>query len=1326
MVAEVSEGPPPDQVVQVHLLGPFSISLGGAGTRTPTAIGPWPRPSAKRLCELVFVSPGHRVGREQACEALFHGLGATAAARALSKALSMARSVLGGLGHPGPELLQADLNHIWAAPAVPLEVDLERHEEALRGALAMGPGLGRDNRLVLALAKEGVVLEDEPYADWAAGPRQRVDGLRETGRLELARDRSRGAGRSGPADVIEAWEACLSLSPACEEAAAALMRAYAAQGLRHLVVRTYERCRAALEDLGLRISPALEEIHATAAFEPATTGAAGAAPSAGPTGRSRTREDRRPVSVLFAEVVSPPGRDRVDPEELHETVGEQLARVIAEVEGLGGTVTSVSGAGLQALFGAPEAHEDDPERAVRAALRALSAPAPGGSYEAAALRMGIETGPAVVGPIGAGARFEYGAVGDVVRTAASLQSLARAGAVLVGPATRAATEGLFKWGRTGEVVPGTEPGPGAASYVESPQPGVPGRLPRRAGRAPLMGRAAELSALDNALREAERGHGSVVVLVGEPGLGKSRLVQECRKRFMAWVGASRGRLPLWLEGRCASYASTTPYGLYQHLLASWVGVAPDQGAAVVAPALEKALVAVTGNKDMWPVLARMMGLPGGAGLVRMSPVELQRATFAALRAIVSRLVSAGPTVLVLEDLHWADPTSLRLTEELAGLAAGGPLLVLATTRPDGAPDLATSDGLLAGDGAVPRHRVELGPLAGDAERDLARSLVGEAASARVLEVVLAKVEGNPLFLEERLSSLIESGALVREEGKWKLDETVGAEVPQVLERLVRSRVDRLSPTAQDVIRVASVLGPELNMPALKALCGTDDVLGTVGDRLGAALAELCRARLLEELGNAPEPTYRFRHALIQEATYRGILRAERRRLHGRAAWALEAASAGHPDEVAAVVGRHFAAAGEAERAVEYFQLAGDHAMAAFANQEAITSFRSALEIVDQDGSGSEKMAVAAVDLRAKLAEVLWSLARRDEAREMFRAAIGRTGPGDALRQARLHTRLGRMELYDGGEEAAIAAFDVVEALTGPHPGGLDDEAVDVWLEMMVDGLGWLHIVRGEPEGALTVLEAARPLLESRGRPARKTGFYRLLASQRASRDGWRSDAEVISLVRAAAAAAVEGGDQADIAFAVRDIALFSLFVGDLEEARQNFEKSLSMAERIGDQRLAANSLAGLTVTGLRRHDVEGVRSVAPRAIEACERLATFDSLALAKGAMAWLSWQEGRRPDVIVMADEAAAVFGSPAAKGFGPFKWIYLFPLLAAQLGAGRPAEAVAAARQLLDASHQRLPDELESALASACRAWDQGDLGAVGDKLADALRLANEFDFF
>ena len=190
--------------------------------------------------------------------------------------------------------------------------------------------------------------------------------------------------------------------------------------------------------------------------------------------------------------------------------------------------------------------------------------------------------------------------------------------------------------------------------------------------ARLVGREAELSALDEALRGAISGTGSVVFIVGEPGLGKTRLVHECRKRFMAWVGAGTGRLPLWLEGRCASYASSTPYGLYQQLLSAWAGVALEEGEEVVRPALERAMKAVfAGEVEHTAFLAHMMGLrsgPEGARLARLSPEGLQRATFAAVSAVMARLAATGPTVLVLEDLHWADPTSLRLTEELAGLA----------------------------------------------------------------------------------------------------------------------------------------------------------------------------------------------------------------------------------------------------------------------------------------------------------------------------------------------------------------------------------------------------------------------------------------------------------------------------------------------------------------------------------------------------------------------------------------------------------------------------------------------------------------------------------
>jgi adenylate cyclase len=314
-------------------------------------------------------------------------------------------------------------------------------------------------------------------------------------------------------------------------------------------------------------------------------------------------------------------------------------------------VTSVSGAGLAAIFGAPQSHEDDPERAVRAGGRIVSAtgsdgdsPRPG----ALSLRVGIETGLAVVGPLGAGAG--YGAVGEVVGAAAAVQSAAKAGSVLVGPVTRAATEGVFEWGPTEDVAPTPGATPLVASYLERPKARPLGYRGQRrlAGHAPLVGRQTELAVLEDALRAAASGAGSVVFMVGEPGLGKTRLVHECRKRFMAWVGAGRGRLPLWLEGRCASYASSSPYGLYQQLLSAWVGAAPEQGEEVVRPALERAMKAIfAGQVDHARFLAQMMGLPPGpeeARLARLSPEGLQRATFASVYAVMARMVDMGPTV----------------------------------------------------------------------------------------------------------------------------------------------------------------------------------------------------------------------------------------------------------------------------------------------------------------------------------------------------------------------------------------------------------------------------------------------------------------------------------------------------------------------------------------------------------------------------------------------------------------------------------------------------------------------------------------------------------
>jgi class 3 adenylate cyclase/DNA-binding SARP family transcriptional activator len=481
VVAEITQDAPTGQTVRVRLLGEFAIT---AGDRV---VGSWPRPSARRLCALLLVSQGRRVSRDLACEDLFPRLAPRAAARSLSKALSMARAALADLGEPGAALLGADLTHLWFSQEV--TVDADAQADALRAGLSMPPGQERDDALAAALEDDGELLPDEPYADWADRGRDRLNSLRQEARLALARDRAKGAGRTSADDVAAAWLSCLDHDPACEEAAGALIRGYVAEGRPEQAARVFERCRTALEELGLRISPSLERIYTSAAAArapvavrppsappgPQPPAPPGPFPTAAPPVPARPpREERRPVTVLFAEVAAPAGlAGTLGLEELRDLVGGALARVIAEVEALGGTVTAVSGRGLQAMFGAPEAHEDDPERAVRAAYRAVTATATAatataataaaGAAETLGLRIGVESGPAVVGPVVGGARAEYTAFGDVVSIAAALQSAARPGSVLVGPATKTVIAHLFSWGAAEELMLAADTKPLAAA-----------------------------------------------------------------------------------------------------------------------------------------------------------------------------------------------------------------------------------------------------------------------------------------------------------------------------------------------------------------------------------------------------------------------------------------------------------------------------------------------------------------------------------------------------------------------------------------------------------------------------------------------------------------------------------------------------------------------------------------------------------------------------------------------------------------------------------------------------------------------------------------------
>ena len=428
------------------------------------------------------------------------------------------------------------------------------------------------------------------------------------------------------------------------------------------------------------------------------------------------------------------------------------------------------------------------------------------------------------------------------------------------------------------------------------------------------------------------------------------------------------------------------------------------------------------------------------------------------------------------------------------------------------------------------------------------------------------------------------------------------------------------------------------------------------------------------------------------------------------------------EEVAAVLGHHYASAGEIERAVHHLEVAGDHAASVFANDEAISSYRYALSLVDENVPGAVPER-AATELRSKLAEVCLRIGKHPEAREVLNQALRLVRSDDRSGAARLQAVLGKVETADHRYQEAMAAFDAAEELIGAAPGEQDQQSADLWLDIQLDGRANLHYWRNEPEKAAKVLAAARPVVEARGSPERRRAFYWSLAAQRMRETRYRVDEQTLSYLQAALPAARETGDEAAIAWSVFTLGFGQLWHGDLAEAERNIAASLAAVDRIGDTVLRARCLCYLDVTAIRRGDVEAVRALAPQALAAGDVAGYPEYVACARAAQAWVAWRDERYEDVVALASEALELWGRTVVSY--SWYWICLWPLVAVHMRAGRLAEAVAASRQMLAPPQQRLPDALERLLQSAGQLWDAGEQQRAGKELTKAVALAAELHY-
>jgi class 3 adenylate cyclase len=660
----------------------------------------------------------------------------------------------------------------------------------------------------------------------------------------------------------------------------------------------------------------------------------GSAPSGGVM-PPRADDELRPVTALFADVVGSTSLgERLAPDEVKSLIGEWVNRMARAVEQFGGTIQAYQGDGIAAFFGMPAAHEDDPERAAHAALRILEEVKEYARDIDDAwgvtdfnVRVGINTGQMAVGIVG-GAEQQQVALGDTTNVAARLQSATAPGTIAVGESTATRLAHRFVLESLGEFSVKGRVQPVAAWRLVRVQTGTRAPAP-----TPLVGREAEVTRLRAAVEEVTAGRGQLLLLVGDAGIGKTRLLTELRT-----IAEDRA---LWLEGQCHSYGGELLHWPFIEILRSWLGVEDGDAAISVRTKLRAKLASLTAlrSNDVMPQLGRLLSVPAdaeGDGLRELSPEELAEDIQRAYRAWLEALSSQTPVVLVIDDLHWADLSSLELAKGLLESLDRAPILIVMAFRTD-LPSPGARFRLHALE--LSPHRVvelSLGALSDSAVQELLRMLMPESLDSISQDHLVARAEGNPLYLEELLRSLIEGGGLERRERTWALTVTPASLVPPALEGLLMARIDHLPERARRLAEIAAVIGRTFPARALQRASASDDYEQN--------LSTLLRAQFIRELRRHPELEYTFKHGLLQEAALSTLTPARREELYGRVAAVFEELYAASLDDRLEVLAYYYARSDNSRKALEYLEKAAARAASLNANAQALELWRRALKV----------------------------------------------------------------------------------------------------------------------------------------------------------------------------------------------------------------------------------------------------------------------------------------------------------------------------------------------------------------------------------------------
>ena len=770
------------------------------------------------------------------------------------------------------------------------------------------------------------------------------------------------------------------------------------------------------------------------------------------TTRSALEGERKWVTVLFCDVVeSYRLAEELGPEGMHEIMDEALRLMAEAVHRYEGTVNQFLGDGLMALFGAPVALEQHALRGIyaalgiRDALRAFNERPVKGKSAALQVRMGLNSGFVVVGRIGDDLRMDYTAVGDTTHLAARLQALADPDDILISDATARLAEGYIQIDSLGPLaIKGRSESVMAHRLTGARASRSRFQVAAERGLTPFVGRERPLRLLNEILERARSGRGQVVSVIGEAGVGKSRLLHEFRRGL-------RDEPITWLEGQCSASSRAVPYQPILHALRMSFRIENDDSAGRIREKIRKGVTLLGMDPDaVLPVLETLLGLPvSGEALPRLDPRARRQRIFETMQALTMAAAQLRPLVVVVEDLHWIDTTSEEYLVQFIARMAGMPLLLVTTHRP-GYSVRWTDRTYFA--------QIGLNLLESPDVNAMVSNLV-EATEmpADLVELVREKAEGNPLFVEEIVRSMLERGALRREQGQVRWAGTVNVDFPASIQEIVSARFDRLAEPARRTLQVAAVLGRTFGLRVLSRVAeAPEDV--------PAHVEALKQAELVQETRFFPDAEYAFKHAIFQEVAYQSLLAPRRKHLHRLIGEALEETTTPTLAEHGNALAYHFSRSDVADKGVKYLTDAGDRAAAAFSNREALALYSQALEL----GHGGERAIEA--ELLHKLGTVSLLLGDAAASLRYVEAALAvYQALGDKRNALRMHLDISRLST-DGYGDAAQEdrAQRHLEAVAA----SVETDADSMEKGLIYQRAAHLHLHRAQPSTSLGWAERA--------------------------------------------------------------------------------------------------------------------------------------------------------------------------------------------------------------------------------------------------------------